>query len=697
MKQMVWFTKELFIKGVTIIFFNVPSTDLIELQGEYSFPIIALSILIACVASYTALAMNERAQQNSFFHRNFWLVLASVAMGFGIWSMHFVGMSAFSLPVSMHYDQLLTVISILPAMLASFLAFYIANRPKKVVWLYVVAGITMGLGISAMHYVGMAAMKMEAFHVYDGWLFTASVVIAIVVSFVALFIFSTLQRFMKNRFIQLTTAILLGLAVSSMHYTGMIAISFYVVPDHSHTSAAIHEVKLSFIVLSVTVGMALLLSILLLSSLLDRYVKYRTNHFDMLTRLPNRRQFEKSLGSSSVKQTLSIWHLHDMEKINRENGYLFGDEVLQHLAEIMIAVRPPQTDLFRIEGNRFAFLARGTESEKIFQGAMEKIAQELRQPFAFQDQEILVQAVCAWLPASRQNETSKIYSNVLAVLNSPSLQYKLDIILYDPAIHTYTFEREIASDVERAMAEDELYLVYQPKINGKTREIVGVETLLRWKHPSYGILSPAVFIPILERNNQMLDVTDWVIERACHQFDQWRREGAIVRQVAINIPGQYVTSSRLLRVLKRTVTKYDLEPQQLELEITETSLVQSIDDAMRAVRVFRQEGYSVALDDFGTGVSSLSYLKQIPISTLKIDKSFVDEVPASEKDSAIIQAIIALGSSLNLTIVFEGVETEEQVQFLASTCEQPIIQGYYFAKPMIAAEFVEWSRVFQQS
>jgi len=296
---------------------------------------------------------------------------------------------------------------------------------------------------------------MEALHVYDGWLFTASVVIAIVVSFVALYIFSTLQRYMENRFIQLMTAILMGLAVSSMHYTGMMAISFYVAPDHSYTSAAGHEVKLSFIVLSVTVGMALLLSLLLLSSLLDRYVKYRTNHFDMLTRLPNRRQFEKNLSSSSAKQTLSIWHLHAMEKVNRENGYLFGDEVLQHLAEIMIASRPPQTDLYRIEGNRFAFLARGTERETIFQAAMEKIAQELRQPFAFQDKEIRVQAVCAWLPASQQNETSKIYSNVLAVLNFPSLQYKLDVILYDPAVHTYTFEREITSDVERAMAEEE--------------------------------------------------------------------------------------------------------------------------------------------------------------------------------------------------------------------------------------------------
>src|SRR6185312_9441630 len=131
-------------------------------------------------------------------------------------------------------------------------------------------------------------------------------------------------------------------------------------------------------------------------------------------------------------------------------------------------------------------------------------------------------------------------------------------------------------------------------------------------------------------------------------------------------------------VLRKMIGKYSVKSSHLELEITETSVVKSISSAVKAIKAFQEDGFSVALDDFGTGVSSLSYLKQMPISTLKIDKSFVDEVPISEKDSAIIRAIIALGNSLNLAIVFEGVETEEQVQFLALTCEQPIIQGYYF-------------------
>jgi EAL domain-containing protein (putative c-di-GMP-specific phosphodiesterase class I) len=247
------------------------------------------------------------------------------------------------------------------------------------------------------------------------------------------------------------------------------------------------------------------------------------------------------------------------------------------------------------------------------------------------------------------------------------------------------------------MEKEELFLVYQPKVNVITNKVIGVETLLRWDHPAYGFLSPGVFIPILEENNRMIEVTNWVIEKVCRQMSIWRKEGISFQQVAINIPGQYVTSNLLLDVLKSKLNKYKLEPNLLELEITETSFVKNIEEAMRAVSTFRQEGFSVALDDFGTGVSSLSYLKKMPISTLKIDKSFIDDVPQSEKDSSIIQAIIALGESLDLAIVFEGVETKRQVDFLATTCENPIIQGYYFAKPMKADELFEWNKEFEHA
>ena len=242
------------------------------------------------------------------------------------------------------------------------------------------------------------------------------------------------------------------------------------------------------------------------------------------------------------------------------------------------------------------------------------------------------------------------------------------------------------------MKEEELFLVYQPKVCLSPKETVGLEALLRWNHPKYGFLSPAVFVPILEEYDRMVKVTDWIIDRVCQQIANWKLENISFKQVAINIPGEYVTSPLLLKLLTQKINEYGLEPSQIELEITENSFVKNMEEAMRAVAVFRKEGFSVALDDFGTGVSSLSYLKQMQISTLKIDKSFIDDVPISPKDSAIIQAIVTLGESLNLTVVIEGVETKKQVNFLRKASKNPIFQGYYFAKPMQPYDLIKWCR-----
>ncbi|MFJ7972809.1 EAL domain-containing protein [Psychrobacillus sp. NPDC096389] len=672
------------------MFTTPPGDSFIELYGHYSIPLVLLSIIIAVVSSYTAISMNDRAQRNGFIHRNIWLLLASLAMGFGIWSMHFIGMSAYSLPVEMHFQKLLTVVSLIPAMLASFFAFYIASRPNRTYWTYILAGIVMGVGISSMHYIGMYAMEMDILYAYDKGLFIASIAIAVIVSVIAVYIFSGFHRFMVNRFIQLVTAIVMGLAVSSMHYTGMAAITFYVPSDFASDHMQMHMMDMSGVAVSVTSGMIILLGTLLFSSMVDRYVEYRANYFDVLTKLPNRRLFEQKLEKPVFPEHLAIWHIHDLERVNREYDYQFGDELIQQVATLLELFTSKTVVLYRIEGNRFAFLTSNMYEEKQMQEEMEKVAELLRQPFFIHNQQVTIESTCAISKAYSYDEASSIYTNALSVLNHPSVQYKHEVVMYDPAIHTYTFEREIADDVLSAMLKGELYLVFQPKVSMPTNEIMGVETLLRWNHPVYGMLSPGVFIPILENHDRMMDVTNWIIKLVCRQISIWNTEKLPFGQVAINIPGQYVTSPRLLEVLKHTLKDYDIKPAQLELEITETTFVKNIAEAMRAVSVLRQEGFSVALDDFGTGVSSLSYLKQMPISTLKIDKSFIDEIPHSKKDSSIIQAIIGLGESLDLSIVFEGVETKEQVDFLVATCKDPIIQGYYFAKPMKSEELQQW-------
>lgn len=667
---------------------NGDLSNVIGLDVEYSIPIVIISFFLICIASYTTLEMNNRTEYHTIFPQNVWFVLGAIALGFGIWSMHFIGMFAFSLPIAFRFDRFLTVISIVPALLASFLSFYIAKRTARPSWLKHLSGVIMGIGTVVTFYVVMLAMKIEAYYTVN--------VVVLALAIIATFIFSIFSNWIYgnikgSRLSQLLASIVLSIAVCSMHYIGMASIRFYIPKNFYPTPSAFRMINMDLLVVNITIGMVILLGILILSTVVDRYIEYKAVNFDILTNLPNRRLFELKIKKHDFPQYLAIWHLHDLDHVNREHNYQFGDEVIQHLASIFKKFAPPKAELYRIEGHRFAFLVKNSVH---LQQSMDRISDVLRQPLVVHEKEVFLQAVCTISKANNKEEAANIYINALAVLNHRSILYNHDVLHFDPSIHTYTFDREIAESITKAMRDEELFLVYQPKVNGKTDEITGVEALLRWNHPIHGFISPGVFIPILEEYHQMIEVTDWVIDRVCKQISEWEKEGLIIPKVAINIPGQYVTSARLLNVLQATISAYKTKAQQIELEITETSFMKNMEEATKAVRNFQQAGFTVALDDFGTGVSSLSYLKQIPISTLKIDKSFIDEVPYSEKDSSIIKAIIGLGESLDLVIIFEGVESKSQVDFLKTACGTPVIQGYYFAKPMKSNELIGWIHEF---
>ncbi|MGF2614728.1 EAL domain-containing protein [Rossellomorea vietnamensis] len=670
--------------------FSLPDSETIYLlHGEYSLLIVILSVVIACCASFTALSMNQRMQQTSFFPRTFWLSLASIAMGLGIWSMHFIGMSAFSLPVSMHFDIPMTILSVLPAVFASYLAFYFANRRNTTHWSYLAAGIFMGLGIAAMHYVGMAAMEMEAQYIYRPWIFLASIVIAVVVSYVALYIFSTLQKYMAKLLIKVATSVLMGLAITSMHYTGMGAVVFYSTTPLAGNAHHMH-MDMSMLILSVTIGIAILMVLTGLASLLDRYVDYRLNYFDSLTLFPNQRQFERDLDSIEPAAGLAILHIHNLERWTNGKGYAFGDKIIEAIRDMLLSILPAESKVYRIEGNRFAILPPDKIRHETLREALEKVVSFLRNPVMVDSRPVIVDAVCAVSYSDHIKKVKELFSNNMAVLQHPSIRYKHEVIEYDPEIHTYSFESQLVQDIDRAILGNELFLVYQPKVCSENWAVSGLEALLRWDHPQFGMISPGVFIPILEDNGKIFEVTDWVIENVCKQLSLWREEGGPDQQVSINIPGPYVTSPKLLLVLEATISKYRVESSLLELEVTETSVIHDIENAIIAVNKFREMGLSVALDDFGTGLSSLSYLRQIPITTIKIDKSFVDGVPSSQKDSSVLRAIITLCYSLNLKVVIEGIETVDQIDYITSIAENPHIQGYYFSQPRTAEEIIDW-------
>jgi EAL domain-containing protein (putative c-di-GMP-specific phosphodiesterase class I)/GGDEF domain-containing protein len=526
-------------------------------------------------------------------------------------------------------------------------------------------------------------------------MFILSIVIAITVSYTALYIFTSLQKFMNNFIVKSITSLIMGLAVASMHYTGMKAVVFYIDSSSKHLILHGHQMNIYLLGISVALGITVILGLSGFSSLLDRYVEFRLNNFDALTGLPNRRQFE-NVNHSASTEGLAVIHLHGLEKWNSRYGYEFGDGIIKSISGIILQLKPISAAVYRIEGNRFAVAVADRRDYDKLKISMDRVTSVLKKPLVIQEKKIVVDTVCA-ITYSTVSERADLFTNTMAVLHHAGITYKHEVIEYNAEVHTYTFEKHLVNDIDRAIKENELFVVYQPKVCTKSKQIFGVEALLRWKHPVHGMVSPGVFIPILEENGKMHEVTDWIIHHVCKQIAAWRADGLDGFKVAINIPGTYFTSPMLMGILKECVSKYEIESSYLELEITETSVIDHIEHAIRAVSEFKEYGFSVALDDFGTGVSSLSYLKRLPISTLKIDKSFVDDVPHSDKDSAIIKAIISLGHSLKLKVVIEGVESEEQVDFLVTNSENPIIQGYYYSKPLQAEEFIDWVSDFTSS
>lgn len=649
-----------------------------QLLGEYDIKLVVLSIAFACIASYTALALNERSKNNSYLSRYFWFTLSSVAMGFGIWSMHYMGMFSYSLPVKIHYNLMLTIVSIIPAMLASFFAFYIINSAKLTLKAAAVMSFLMGLGVSGMHLIGMASMELEAFHMYD----YAGLLVSTLASCVGFFTLSSLHKYLNKIYIRLLLSLVIGLSVSANHYIAMLSITFYV-PVSSQVNDYTIPLENRYVwAISLTTGLFLIVFFLMCWSIVDRYIERKSRSLDTLTKLPNCIQFEDNLKKNYYAQ-LAIWHIEDLSKINRTYGYHFGDEYIQQISNTL-KKHQAGDELYRIDNNRFVLLSR--QHGSFFELRMKSIATSFELPIEVKNESHVPAIVCALAKATDTRDGKELFKQAKDILRSPTIDYDRQVIMYNPSEHSTSIEEELLLDIQRAMDDHELFLVYQPKILSRENQLVGSEALLRWQHPKHGFLSPAKFIPVLEKNGLMGPVTDWILEHVCKQIAKWNDTGFAFHQVSVNIPGSYVTSPQLLFMLNSLVEKYSICPKQLELEITETSFVKNLEQAMRAVTEFREKGYSVALDDFGTGLSSLSYLRQMPINTLKIDKSFINEVAVSEKDAAIMRAIICLGKSLNVQIVVEGVETAEQVDFINNNCDVPIIQGYYFAKPMPVAE-----------
>ncbi|HYT15672.1 MAG TPA: EAL domain-containing protein [Burkholderiales bacterium] len=710
--------------------------------GNYNSWLVFLSIVVATVASYVALDLASRvAATHGTRSSRYWLFGGALSMGTGIWSMHFIGMLAFQLPIPMSYDIPITLASLLIAAVVSGFALYTISHGRLSLRRLLLAGLLMGIGIACMHYTGMAAMQLKPPVRYSPPIFTASVVIAIAASVVALWIAfqlrteTILSAFRKKA----GSAVVMGFAITGMHYTGMAAAIF--APD---TVCSVSPQDINNVWLAGAIGgfTFMLLATTLLVSVFDAHLANRaakhaenlrllnvnlekqaaelsqTNvrlqdevkervrseeqiqylaYHDALTTLPNRALFSKILnhGISQAhrrKKELAVLFidLDRFKNINDTLGHEAGDALLKEVGKRLKQSLRESDTVARLGGDEFVVLLEELADQKHVSVVAHKILTTLVKPFVTLGQEFRVTASIgiSTYPADGEDERSLMKNADIAMYRAKE-EGKNNFQFYSKELNEHSFERlTMESSLRRALERNEFELHYQPKVDLRTGRITGVEALLRWHHPDLGMVSPAQFIPMAEETGLIVPIGKWVLRTACRQHKAWQDQGLPRLSVAVNLSARQFSDENLLQDITSIVKESGIDPVLLELEITESMLMNNVEKAIRTLDALNEMGIRLAIDDFGTGYSSLSTLKRFPINTIKVDRSFIRDLPGGVDDRAIAGAIIAMGQALGMTVIAEGVETKEQADYLrGQSCDE--FQGFYFKKAMPADELAQ--------
>ncbi|MBD9485350.1 EAL domain-containing protein [Pseudomonas sp. PDM14] len=426
---------------------------------------------------------------------------------------------------------------------------------------------------------------------------------------------------------------------------------------------------------------------------------HRLAYYDALTLLPNRTLFQDRLHTALQHAerhdewvVLMFLDLDRFKPINDSLGHAAGDRMLKDVAVRLAACVDEDDTVARMGGDEFTLLLRPRNTRE---GALnraihvaEQILASLSQPFVLQGREFFVTAsIGIALSPQDGDELSQLMKNADTAMYHAKERGKNNFQFYQADMNATALQRlELESDLRHALEQDQFRLYYQPQLSSDGKRLTGVEALLRWQHPVRGLVAPGEFIPVLEELGLVVQVGDWVIAEACRQLKTWHNARVRVPKVSVNLSARQFADGQLGMRISRILGESGIAPACLELELTESILMRDVSETLQILVSLKKLGLCIAVDDFGTGYSSLNYLKQFPIDVLKIDRSFVDGLPGGQQDAQIARAIIAMAHSLNLSVIAEGVERQEQLDFLRDHgCDE--VQGYLFGKPMPASKF----------
>lgn len=672
---------------------------------SYDYALVTGSVVAAVITCYVAISLEQLIFSNSNLARKKILLLISgLVLGFAIWVMHFVGMLACHLPEGYHFSPSVTFLSYVIGAAASIFAVWLTTRETLPLSRLILGSFIMGIGISGMHYTGMVGLLIPNYVIhYDKILVLFSVLIAICGSGLTFWLLFKTKQSGSHRFlIKLSVAVLLAISIVGMHYTGMASATFHTLEESKLTLAAQQDTSELMLLVIISITCLILVSCFAVAilefRLEDRNLQLlRVNKEleslalqDNLTKLPNRLfliDYTASLFAlhkfSNKKIAFIYIDLDRFKSVNDAFGHHIGDELLVKLANRLHALLEPDQKLIRIGGDEFLLVLENFTPDRI-ESVAESILKNIQDGFNVAGKNINVSASLGvvYYPDHGTNLHDLLINADAAMMQSKD-QGRNTYSIFNYSLDQQEIARsqsKLINDLYKAVEEQQFVLFYQPKFTVE-REICGVEALIRWKHPSLGLLAPNMFIEGAEQTGLIIKMGYWALEEACKQIQTWTEQKRAFAPIAVNLSAVQFEHKQLIDTLAKLLNKYNVDPSQLIIEITESTAMHHIDVSIRTFESLRNLGISLAIDDFGTGHSSFLYLKDLPVDELKIDREFIRNLSVGTKDEIILRSIIELANRLGLVVTAEGVETQQQADILKSLgCQQ--LQGYLLGMPL---------------
>ncbi|MNO65038.1 Phytochrome-like protein cph2 [compost metagenome] len=700
------------------LFSDLPASGRIIIDCRHDPLLVLLAYFVACAACFATLDMAERQSHTEEpTAQRQWRMLGTCCLAGGLWAMHFINMLAFQAPIEIHYDVSLTVLSLLIALGVAWLVMHSLNRSQMRPLRYLQSALLVGLGMVLMHFVGMAALQTDAVQHYQTGLLLACMVFAVLTSLAALILaryFSsgsgTLHQALKY-----SASLLLAGGMVTTHFTAMTAMTLVIPADTalrlpSGDNSLQMALTIAFITLLISgssISAALsdkklqskehdLRRFSVLLSQLDqaRASLQQAAHYDALTNLVNRRGFNQVFDERLAEQNagenrLAVMFLDidHFKRINDSLGHPAGDELLKVIASHIKAATRSQDLVARFGGDEFCVVTSLNNRDEARHLA-QRIMQRMKEPIDLGGRRIVMTTSIgiSIYPDDGRTAEELLKHADLALYQSKACG-RNNLNFFNSSLKARaSLELQLEEELRLALLEERgLCVHYQPIFDLRSGQVAKLEALLRWQHPQHGLLAPEHFIGIAQANGMIVDLDSWVLRHACEDLSQLHRHGYSSLKVTVNCSPVTLAREELASEVEATLLHAGLAPHQLELEVTENALMGDMQHAVSLLKRIRAQGVALSIDDFGTGYSSLAYLKRLPLDVLKIDRSFLQDVPNSQKDCEIVQAIIVMAHTLHLPVVCEGVETVEQYEFLEShDCD--FVQGYLLSRPVPLGE-----------